>query len=198
MTWGNMMPNVVPWSTCVWASKLAAVVLHDAGGDRQPEAGAGLLGREKGIEQPLFHLRGDAPAGILDFQDDDITLPVGEMPPAVARARKVMVPSWAMLSAASCTRLINTCLIWAGSILIRNGGDFSRMIWMLDFDRSGPRMFWVSCSGSSAGTTASSGSDGRANWRKLFTIRSRRRISPVPPAWNPGIPASPDKISSAG
>ena len=96
-------------------------------GDGQSQARAGVLGGEKRIEQPLFDFGRNAFAGVGHFQDDDVGLAVGQWFP-VRRARKVIVPSWPMLSAAFCTRLIKTCLICAGSTWTRMGADASRPV----------------------------------------------------------------------
>ena len=157
----------------------AAVFLHDARGDGQAQAGAGFLGGEKRIEQPLFHFRRNAFAGVRDFQDDDVGARRWRGVSGPGRARKVMVPSWPMLSAAFWIRLISTCLICAGvHAECASAADVSRTSWMLDLCQlRRQERLRLRSRGRSAGIVVSSGSVGRANWRKSLTIRSRREIS---------------------
>ena len=59
-----MMPKVVPRFDLGLILQRAAVLFDDARGDGQAQAGAGILGGEKRIEQPLLDLRRNALAGV--------------------------------------------------------------------------------------------------------------------------------------
>src|ERR1035437_4708278 len=56
----------------------ATVFFDNARGNGKAEPGARVLGGEEWIEQPLFHIRRDAFAGIGHFQDDHLADAVGE------------------------------------------------------------------------------------------------------------------------
>jgi hypothetical protein len=61
------------------------VLFHDARGDRQAKARPPLFGGEKGVEQPLADLGGDALAGVGHFEDDDLGFVLGERQPIASR-----------------------------------------------------------------------------------------------------------------
>ena len=48
----------------------AAVIIHDFGNNRKPQADAGLLGRDEGIENLFAEFGGDARAGVFEFDGD--------------------------------------------------------------------------------------------------------------------------------
>ena len=61
------------------------MALHDARGDGQAESRAGVLGGEERIEKSLLHVRRNAFATILYFQDDDVGCFVVEVFPIPSR-----------------------------------------------------------------------------------------------------------------
>src|SRR5579875_1748876 len=83
--------------------KRAAVFFDNARGNGQPQAGAGIFGGEKGIEEAFLDLRGNALAVSLTSR---ITTSVGLSARRFSsnRARRVMRPFRSMLSAALRTR----------------------------------------------------------------------------------------------
>src|SRR5262245_10819260 len=56
----------------------AAMLFNDAGGNRQTESRATLLGRKERIEQTLFHFRRDAVAGVGHLENHHVGFALGQ------------------------------------------------------------------------------------------------------------------------
>ena len=108
---GRRMVQVVPRSTSLAMSDLALVLVNEAPADGQAQTGAPGLGGEKWGEEVLQVFRGDALAGVGDFEDQVV------VPDCGADGKS---PPWGMASRAFLKRLISTWRICPGSKA--NGG----------------------------------------------------------------------------
>ena len=92
---GSVSVNRVPWPTRAVAANRAVVLVHDAVGDRQAEAGAAAdrLRREERIVDAREMLRRNAGAGVGDLDDAAIrpSTRVDDRQPAAARHRVARV-----------------------------------------------------------------------------------------------------------
>ena len=69
---GRRMVQVVPWSTSLSMSDFALMLVNEAPADGQAQTGAPWFGGEERGKEVLQLLRGDAEAGVGDFENQVI------------------------------------------------------------------------------------------------------------------------------